>query len=255
MNTSKLAPKENFQRHPLVRDIPTLPEDSEGYKAIRDSIQTEGIREPLKCVVDGKALLVLDGIHRLSIAETLDIRELPYIAVEPHDAITVVCSSLIRAGWSKSALAYRMWPMFSACACKNGGNRKSAGNHFPLFSADEIARKIGVSEKLVDQAKHVHAHFAKNSNLRNEQEGRILTGSLPLHRAGPYSNKTNKSGILPIQAIESSLARLPRSFRAWSEVPNQDRERAKNRLASVLHQLPKDVQETAIDALEVALGR
>lgn len=236
-------------------NIPTLPEDSEGYGAILTSIQTEGIREPLKCVVEGKVLLVLDGIHRLSIAETLGISELPYIAVEPEDAITVVCASLIRAGWSKSALAYRMWPMFAASACKNGGNRKSAGNHFPLVSADEIARKIGVSEKLVDQAKHVHAHFAKNSNLRNEQEGRILTGSLPLHRAGPYTKKTDKPGILPIRAIESSLARLPKSFRAWSEVPNQDRERAKNRLASVLHQLPKDVQETAIDALEVALGR
>lgn len=252
----KVARREKFKRHPLIENVPALPERCEGYKAILASIQTEGIREPLKCVVKGNNLLVLDGIHRLFIAESLKVPELPYIEVAEDDAITVVCSSLVRAEWSKSALAYRLWPMFAACACKNGGNnRKAEGNHFPLLSASEIAKKMGVSEKLVDQAKCVHAFFAKNPGLRQEQEGEILTGLLSLHRAGPFTQKSSEPPPAPIRAIETSLARLPKSFQTWGEIGEEDRERAKNQLASALHQLPRDVQETAIEALEVALGR
>jgi len=189
----------------------------------------DGIREPLKCERRGDNLLVVDGLHRLAIAHELGLEQMPYVEVAASDVVTIICSSLVRADWTKSALAYRMWPLFALYACQRGGDRKSKGNHFPLMSISEIAEKIGVSEKLLDQAKRIHCYFAKNPSAL--------------------------SAPLPIRAIETTLSRLPKSFHRWEQVSHSDRERAKNQLATALHQLPKDVQETAIDALEIALGR
>ena len=249
------APRERFQRHPLVEKVPILPAESEAYRGMQFSITSEGIREPLKCVPKGEKLLVLDGIHRLAIAEELKIPELPFVQVAGEDAISVVCSALVRAEWTKSALAYRMWPLFAVCACKRGGDRKSKGNDFPLISAAEIAQKLGVSEKLVDQAKRLHSFFAKNSTAREQQEYDILTGKLPLHKAGPNAEHKNGKETSPIRTIETSLARLPKSFGQWDQISECDKERAKNKLATALHQLPRDVQVTAIDVLELAIGR
>jgi len=249
------APTARFQRHPLVESIPTLPPTSEGYQQIRSSIMADGIREPLKCERRNDDLLVVDGLHRLAIAHELGLEQMPYVEVAASDVVTVICSSLVRADWTKSALAYRMWPLFALYACQRGGDRKSKGNHFPLISISEIAEKIGVSEKLLDQAKRIHCYFAKNPSAREAQEPQILTGKLPLHKAGSDGKLPAFPEPLPIRAIETTLSRLPKSFHRWEQVSHSDRERAKNQLATALHQLPKDVQETAIDALEIALGR
>ncbi len=248
------APRSSFRRHPLVENIAMLPQCSEAFLRICESIKNEGIREPLKCVIEGDKLLVVDGIHRLTIAEELQIPDLPYVEVKAEEALNAVCSSLVRADWSKSALAYRMWALFEACCFKKGGNRKSNRNDCALISIREIAEKLAISERLVDQAKRLHAYFAKNPEAREQQECAILIGTLPLHRAGVEA-KSPSLDIVPIRGIETHLSKLPKRFERWHQVSHEDRERAKNTLASVLHQLPKDVQETAFDALEVSLGR
>jgi len=244
-----------FDRHPLLESVPILPRDSEAYRDIFRSIQIHGVLEPLKCVAKGERLHVVDGLHRLAVANELGISSLPYREVEPKDALVVLFSSLVRADWTKSALAYRMWPLFAACACKKGGDRKSKGNEFSLISANEIANRLGISEKLVDQAKKVHQFFSKNPDARAKQEPGILTGNLALHKAGSAFEEEPPSPRLPIQIIETHLKKLPDSFKGWEKAPAQQKERAKDKLATALHQLPRDIQESAFEVLEVALGK
>lgn len=260
MESSKLldqlsAPRNRFDRHPLVRNLPTLPPDSSDYCRIRASIASEGIREPLKCVQENGMLLVLDGLHRLRIAEELGIAEIPYQIFEGKDPVLFVCASVVRAGWNKSALAYRMWPFFADAACARGGKRKaqssSKGNHFPLTTSAEIAAHIGVSEKLVDQAKSAHAYFAKHPDKKEELEPLILTGLLPLHKLKESSNRREKSPVPSFGAIRSLFKRLPEPFENWDQLGAAEQQTATNLVTEALRKLPKDVQIATLETLEV----
>ncbi len=248
------APRGRFERHPLVRNMPTLPMDSADYGRIRASVASEGIREPLKCVREGEKLLVLDGLHRMRIAEELQIAELPYQLVEAGDLVSFVCASVVRAGWNKSALAYRMWPFFADVACSHGGKRgKGAkGNDFPLATSAEIAVRIGVSEKLVDQAKGAHAYFAKYPERRAELEPLILVSLLPLHRVRETETVKARTDAGALRSISLVMNRLAKPFCDWEQMEALERERASNLVAETLRKLPKEVQMAALETLEVA---
>lgn len=239
-----------FVRHPLVQNLPILPKESADYKRIKESIAGEGIREPLKCVANNDTLLVLDGLHRLAIADELEIKELPYQNIETKELLAFVCASVVRTGWTKSALAYRMWPLFAALAHKSQG-RPKLGNDFPILSCEEIAVKIGVSKKLVDQAKRAHQFFSKHPKKREELEPLILTNLIPLHRVGP-EGRSSRSSPSPITAIESRIRRLSEPFVAWEQLDADAQLHATNLVAEAVRNLPKAVQMATLETLEVA---
>jgi hypothetical protein len=257
----KTAPRKKFRRHPLVKDLLTLPHESDDYQRIATSIKEDGILDPLKCVEENGALLVLDGIHRLAIAQEMELAELPYRIVADQELIAVICGSAMRAGWTKSALAYRMWPLFEAMALTRGGNRGNQhkkvpkGNDFPLATSAEIAARLGVSEKLVDQAKRAHAYFTRHPAKRKELEPLLLTGEYPLHKIGQNgANGRNggheKPGVL---LILDRLKPLPASFDKWEKMDRDARSRATNVFIETVLKLPDEIQEATLDALEVKL--
>lgn len=252
LNTAPLA---RFQPHPLVKDIAILPRESEDYERMAASIEAVGIIDPLKCVKGpNDSLLVLDGLHRLSISAELSLKELPYCLVDSQELVDIVCLSSVRANWTKSALAYRLWPFFAEQKYGRGGDRKSKGNDFPLKTSAEIGAKIGISEKLVDQAKSAHAYFAKHPAKRAELEPRILTGQLPLHKL--ENGRNGAAGgreKAPLLAILDRLKPLPAYFEKWGKMNAETKRRTTDVFVETLLRLPDEVQEAAFDALEVKL--
>ncbi len=248
------APRESFARHPLVENLALLTRDGYEYKRISDSIKTEGIIEPLKCVASGNTLLVLDGIHRLQIAEDLDLPELPYRLVKKENILAVICGSAIRAGWSKSALAYRMWPIFETLS-QNGAGRPKKGNDFPILSSSEIGEKLGVSEKLIDQAKAAHKYFSGNPKAREEIEPYLLAGVFPLHKVGKSEDDSSKSSpsAAPAVVIAKNLKALPKAFADYHKMDGDSRQRSRISLIETLLLLPDEVQKAAFEALDVKL--
>ena len=248
------APRAVFARHPLVENLALLTREGYEYRRILESIRSEGIIEPLKCVAAGDGLLVLDGIHRLQIAEELDLSELPYRLVETDNILAVICGSAIRAGWSKSALAYRMWPIFETLS-RNGAGRPKKGNDFPILSSFEIGEKLGVSEKLIDQAKAAHKFFGCNPKAREEIEPYLLAGVFPLHKVGKTQDDFSGSSPDATSAvvIAKKLKPLPKAFADYDKMDGDSRQRSRISLIETLFLLPNEVQEAAFEALDVKL--
>jgi len=254
----RTAPIGRFQPHPLLKGVPVLPRESEDFQRMTASIVAQGIIDPLKCIEGPKNTLhVVDGLHRWTIAADQGLDELPYRLVEGHEVPDLVCMSAIRAEWTKSALAYRLWPLFAAQACGHGGNRKSKGNDFPLMTSAEIAEKLRVSEKLVDQAKKVHLLLSKRPKLRAEIEAGILQGKIGLHQVEALISsealpKEDSQSPSSIKTIEKLFTRSARNFDGWEEWNDADQRKATNAVADAIRRLPKDVQIGVLETLEVA---
>lgn len=254
----RTAPIKKFRPHPFLKGIPILPTESEDFQRMTASIAVDGVIDPLKCIggPTKDVLLVVDGLHRLTIANEQGLKELPYRLVEGYEVVDLVCLSAVRAEWTKSALAYRLWPLFSGNACGHGGNRKSKGNDFPLMSSLDIAEKLRVSDKLVDQAKRIHLLFASQPKLRAELEPRILKGEIGLHQVNgktkgkstPPSRKDRPS----VKALESLFHRSSKSFTHWEKWEPDDQRRATNVVAESIRKLPKDAQIGILETLEIA---
>lgn len=120
-------------------------------ESLKADIEKNGILEPLKiCMLDGEWLIV-DGRHRWIAVKSLENETVPCVVVKAEAAREIILSAMLGKHLSKGARAYsavQVHPEVALDAAKG----KQMGNGFPFKSQDELAQKIGVSDKIVKQA-------------------------------------------------------------------------------------------------------
>jgi hypothetical protein len=192
------------------------------------------------------------------------LSEVPVIIRPESEAMDVVINSMVhRQHFTKSALAYVMWPLFAPRAQKHGGDRKSAAKKSrsddPILILSDIAVQLGVSEELVGFAKKAREIFEARPALRPLFEPKILSGELSLNRlpgaiagkleyektGGKRSDPTYLSygdngkirGLMP-----SALTSLGLGIKAWQSYPPEARSAFRVQFHEWLASLPEELR-------------
>lgn len=263
------SPTEKFRRHPALAGVPLKPETEDDFQYLDKSIAAEGVREPLTVIESPEGgLLIVDGLHRFAFAEKHGLAELPYRLASQEEATEAVCTGMKRIAWTKSAIAYRLWPLFADRVVGSGGDRrskevkrdrKSNPNQLGFEKTmEQIAVAMGVCIPLAEAARDAHLIFAKRPALRAEFEGKILSGELAVSRvpgavAGKieyeetgkrkaprylYVNPKGEAvGIMP-----TALVGMKNGFKTWDKLPVEARAAFRIQFIEFLASLPEDVR-------------
>lgn len=151
-----------------MADIATHPEierrlfplRDEEYRALRASIEREGVREPLIVWPRDGRLVLVDGHNRWRIAQELGI-ECPVAERKfgnLEEALDWIDRNQIaRRNLTDAQFAVVIGRIYEREKKAHGGDRKSSGHFDHLKTAEKIASEYGVNEKTVRRA----AEFAK----------------------------------------------------------------------------------------------
>jgi len=162
---------DELQEHPEAHLVPEMSEPE--WADLVDSIQADGVREPLRILADGT---VLDGRHRLRAARGLKLERAPCLVIDLKDEAAqiayMVQAATLRRQLSKSQLAAISVDLASfeeeraaGRARMSAGGRKARhglarvpdhgrGQYAGLetLSRERLAARVGVSGRLIQAA-------------------------------------------------------------------------------------------------------
>ncbi|MEI6605133.1 MAG: hypothetical protein WCP35_07475 [Verrucomicrobiota bacterium] len=162
------------------------------YQANIDSVADHGILNPIKVVQDAKGnWLIADGRHRVEYARkvaatsyadpvrnahalSLAIVGIPCEEVQPEDVDTIILTALKHRNYSKGALAYLAVLMQPEVAKAISGKHRNSSS---AISAEEMAKKSGVSERMMEYAIRLYKTFAERDDARVIFEPSIWVGA------------------------------------------------------------------------------
>lgn len=183
------------------------------FEALVSSVRHHGLRDKLKVVKGPKGYLVVDGRHRLEVVRTimhrygsshcaraLAFREkgIPCELVSEAEVSSIIQDAVTRRHMSKGARAYLavlMQPEVATEADKRKKATQFGHGHGPALnaepdkpsalSAEGLAKKAGVSPRLIDDAIALYRLFEDRKDLRKKFEDAIWVGAgLAKLRAG-----------------------------------------------------------------------
>jgi hypothetical protein len=247
----KTIPLELIDLHPLVADLPMWDPKSEDNQLLVQDIQARGVDVPL-IVVPGKKsgrFLLVDGRHRHRAAAAAGLDEVPVLIRKEAEAADIVLHSLAnRRHLTKGALAYMSYPVLSAQACVNGGDRKSASIQSTLVSAEDICDRLGFGRDLFFQARQVHEIFAQDADYRAACEPLILEGHMGLGAciagfAGRAATRNKKKPkVNYFSTCRTGLIAVKNAFKNWKHVPVEKRKEIIDLWHQIQSSLPEDLE-------------
>lgn len=234
------------------------------WQAFVADIVAHGVREAVKIVpilpeerpADMPARVthwVVDGRHRLQAAIDGGIGFIPAEEVSRDAIPDIILSAVTRRHFSKGALAY-MAVLTMPEVAKGGAARAKAGKPSAL-SAEGLARRIGVSPRLMEQACELYRELDGFPALAGEAEASVFGGSgLGAVCGWVKGQKTAGSADRPVEKREpnydalatSSLVTLRNASRAWDRLSDATRAEVIAGVREVLSSLPPAVRDAVI---------
>jgi len=161
-----------LQRHPSRSKEPALNREDPEFIALVESLRANGIQQPLLVDRTGR---VMDGWRRRMAARQLQLKSVPVITRPTEEASLIFITSLAnRRHLTKSAIAYLSYPHLvdefeRRKALHLEKLAKSPVNPLPhsmrqgrSATAAALAETIGISTRLMEEARHLHKVFAED---------------------------------------------------------------------------------------------
>lgn len=170
------------------------------FEALVESISKHGVRDRIKVIKSAKGWQIVDGRHRFeaaskvakmafgdekreTIAHRIAIDGIPCEEVTEADVVPIIMDAVTRRHMSKGARAYLAVLMEPEVAAATQGKRTDLSTS--AFSAEVLAKRAGVSPRLVEDAIHLFRLFEKRKDVRKKFEDAIWVGAgLAKLRAG-----------------------------------------------------------------------
>lgn len=253
--------------HPLLRGVWQLPENSQAFLHLVESIRRNGVLQALLVTSDGK---IADGRHRWRGAKIAGLDEAPCSIVSSDRAREIALETLTarRHLTTKGQLAYGAYPLFAdrhemICAQRQEGLQEGAyfsGKSGP--SATELASELGVSRDLFFQAARLHALFEENEELRAEWEPRIMDPDEPIGLGAAIAGMAGKAATIGAKRAptrNSALARFTSAWGnlgkcavGWSRWNDESRDTAAEAVRGAISSMPDPLLDVLRDSLRAA---
>ncbi len=170
--------------HPLIQDMPRLADGDPRYAAMQSAWRESGHVPPI-CVTPKGA--ILDGRHRFWFCKSAGIDKIATVEFSEQEASLVVLQSLAgRNHVGKGQRAYLAAPFLKPALevsrqRRNELRRLGGRVDVPtVTSPEDLAKQMGISERLLWQAVQLHDVLAKDSGLRKRIEPKILADEDPM---------------------------------------------------------------------------
>lgn len=260
-------PVSDLSIHKSIVDMPRLSADDSRYDAMRAAWMESGILPPLLVTSLGK---IVDGRHRYWFALHMKLVEVPCIEIDEDEVATAILSGVMgRNHITKGQRAYLVFPYLRhfweaaqqrrAQILTSGANR---GMLPKVESVAELADRVGVSEKLLQQARVLHETFAKIPSLKPVWEPRILNGEeaigLGAAIAGIAGQAASKGKPRP-PARNSALRNftvgwenLIRPASHWERWNDEERDLAVHTIRETLSKIPTPALDAVATAVRLA---
>jgi hypothetical protein len=243
----------------------------EELAGIRESIAAEGIKDALKvCQGRNGRWLILDGRHRARIAVELGLETVPCQEYPADQARQIVLAAAARRHISKGAKAYQAVSLFPEVATQGRGGDRANRTECGLLTFEALAKKAGVSERLITDAVYLYKTFLEREDARDHYEpsihagvalAKVKSGVASYIETGKLGDEEDeeaedeadpvaaKSGIVLVKYI-GRLRGIETSWRQWSDLTPEARAAATKVTVGKLAAAPAEVRE----ALRVALN-
>lgn len=262
--------------HDLIAHIPRWEDEDPRALALRRYLMSGGDFEPLK-ITQGREIIDPDSRERWRAARQLQMATVPVTIVAEEDVEFVAIGTLVnRWHLTKSALAYLVYPMlkpaFEASRNKRLENLKNTnvsrkGTQFPFGNTvEEMARSFGVSDKLLKQAKDVHAIFDRDADYKEQMEPRILAEMeggeherlLPMglgaviagHAGRDHTLDKNRRDRGKFGLFERDFAIAMKRMACWDDFDEREKAKARQQLRDWMAAVPESAREDLIQAIE-----
>jgi hypothetical protein len=203
--------------------------------ALREDVRANGIRKPIQVCSAGdkdKSFHVLDGRHRLEIAEELKLSKVPVEILAKDDAKSVIASATLNKPMSKGAIAYLATLIHPEAATEENRGKSSLSE---LLTASALADKVGVSKALMSDAVKLFHFFHKTG--KRDAEGRLVfvPGAKAKFEDSIFSPRSSLRGVisaviaLSLGEDKPSKSRTPEQ--KWQEVKRKTALRLRSALA------------------------
>lgn len=258
----ELVPIDDLSFHKAIQELPGIPEDL--FHALLEDIHERGMSAPL--VVDEKNCVIdIDSADRLRAALKLNVHEVPVVRRPNDEALaTIIASIARRRNYSKSAVAYVLFPFFEPALVESRARRSrnlknnhdSAQNALSRNSAEAIALGAGISRRLFFQAAEVHKLFKKHPRAKESIEPQILSGDLSLGYAingiaGLVATKGKaRDDSDQLELFKRGINSLRVRFSRWNELAPKWQHFVANEFAETIAEAPEEVQQRVLAALK-----
>jgi hypothetical protein len=173
-----------LQPLPALRHLPEIAIDSARFYRLCDDLLACGtLSDPLKITQDNR-VIDLDSWDRLKAARQAQLAEVQCLVVSPEEICRTLFDILNRRHYTKSALAYTLFPHFKdahqesrerrAKNLKKGQFSRKSPEETIGDTVSKFAAEIGIARNLYFEASKVHDIFAKDPAYRAQMEPRIL---------------------------------------------------------------------------------
>ena len=174
---------ETFRDHRLINWIPGLNKQGPQFLALVDSFTRDGLHEPVK-ITARHEFADPDSRDRLCAALAAGLPNVPcQIIPDDQVATTFLSTLLLRRHFTKSALAYLAYPALKPAFDEARVRRleiiqkpNDLRSALPALdtTVEAYAEKLGISRRLLFEAKSVHEIFARDPEYCALMEPRIL---------------------------------------------------------------------------------
>lgn len=301
-----LIPLDDLKFHPLLKRVAMLPalieretklgnaqgksrsahkaaaeEMAQEFESLVESVSRVGVRDKIKVVLTLKGYQIVDGRHRYeaasqvakmsyadperdAIARKLATDGIPCEIVTENDVVPIIMDAVTRRHMSKGGRAYLAVLMEPAVATE-AKDREKAGKP-SAFSAEGLAKRAGVSTRLLEDAIALFRIFEKRGDvrrkfedaiwvgaglakLRNGIEGFIKTGKEPDEE--PETPAQAKARIAQ-ERVETALkvwTSMSTSLKYWDTMPSEGRKEITTRAADAIREAPEEFRKTLIEII------
>lgn len=301
-----LIPLPDLKFHPLLKRVAMLPalieretklgnaqgksraahkaaaeEMAHDFAALVESISHYGVRERIKVLITPKGRVIVDGRHRYeaavkvakmtygdakreAIARKLEHEGIPCEIVSEGDVVPIIMDAVTRRHMSKGARAYLAVLMEPEVAADAKDRQKQGAPS--AFSAEGLAKRAGVSARLVEDAVALFRIFEKRGDvrkkfedaiwvgaglakLRNGIEGFMATGKEPDEEPETPAQAKARIAQERVETALKSWVGVTTSLKHWETMPALGREEVVAASARTIREAPGEFREALTKAL------
>lgn len=268
----ELRPVTDLRIHPAARDLHLLSEEHPAFVALVDNMLDVGFNpaHPITITNDGR---ILDGRHRWRAAKRAGLAAVPCIIRDESEAATIIIGSIVaRKHYTKSALAFEVYPLMQAAheeAIHRATERIKHGPKSTPVSARtrDLNTSLGISKNMLAMAKQVHDIFRQDPEYAAEMLPRLYQEP----SGGEAQESTRPVGLGAIIAGHAGKQRtdsvsrdhweqqmdlfgetwstLKRATKYWTKLDPRRQEAVVGQFRTVAAAMPQDLRSALIETL------
>lgn len=240
------CPVAELAPHPLNR-LPGWAEEDPRFLALCASVQECGVQVPLICDAQRR---ILDGVHRWRAARRVGLETVPVEIRPEEEAAEVILHTLLaRKHYSRGQLAYLALPLLEA---------RLAGLKPHGKKAEILAQWLGVSPRLIEQARELRKIFQDSPEYKAMMEPRVLDE--PDRAVGLGAAIAGYAGWKATRGVPRPAARTPAvlwwgGFERWLRMTGRVSLEETHQLIEQMDQAIEALEDTETLGRLVHLGR